>query len=1153
MDAPDSDPLRRELEYYKRELDTLAGANLRLDYVISGLRHEVLQKRAGFALLSDLQQKVGVHRQISSIFELVVSAVNAALGMDRTVVLSPAGRERTYRPTYWLGYRQDVAAGLPDLAIELPDAIEAGDETLIVNRATPETPLIASLRAGLAIPYFVLVPVRHDQGTLGIIVSGRLQESKPIYPPIDQADMDTFRAIAGLITASVGNMRVALLEESDRLKSEFFANISHEFRTPITLTLGPIEQLLAGRMGTLPEPAREALVVVRRNQERLLSLVNQILDLAKLEAGGARLDASLVRDANRLVRRRLAQFEPIANSRGLDLHLQPDDAVTGAEVYLDVEKFDRLLTNLLSNAVKFTREGSITVSTRVGDGSFWVDVTDTGVGIKADQLPHIFDRFRQADGSESREFAGTGLGLALVKEIAELHGGDVAAFSDYGRGSTFRLRFPLGSAHLDPSWIVEGADDVVVDAGGSEAVLLEGRADRAGTQSLNQEGEASFSADRPTVLYAEDNADLRNHVRGVLADEYNVFVAADGEEGLRLARLYMPDLVLTDQMMPRMNGRDLLRGLRADAQLRDIPVVFLTARVGTEARVESLEAGADDYLAKPFHEGELRARIANLIRARRQANELAVLNRRLESRVEEQVGELLRAGDLLRFIPRAVAESILEGRTEEEPLQRRKITVLAVSTEGMTGLMDTLEPEELATLINELLRELLAVAVEHGGTVTHAGADRMLVLFGAPKAAEVAVQADAAVRCAIQMREACERLRPTWRRRGIAESIHLRAAINTGFCTVGMFGSDQLRSYSAIGLPVVAAAHLQGEAGPGEILCALPTYALLEPRIQGTSRGLLALPGIGRSLEVFAITGLEPASAGIAAAEPAAESVVGKRLGRFHVLARIGAGGMGEVYRARDPRLGRDVALKLLAPHLVRDEAALRRFEREARAVAALKHPNIVVIYSFERDDQQPFIAMELVEGQTLDALVPPGGMEVPRVIEIGIGVADALEAAHAAGIAHRDLKLNNVMQGQDGRIRILDFGLARRLDAPTASLSGPETVTDQGVVVGTTAYMAPEVLQGREPDTRSDLFSFGVMLFEMASGKRPFVGASPWAVMASILKDTPPDLLTIRPAVPRALSRLVTRCLEKDPALRHADTRDVLRELRMLAVSERT
>jgi signal transduction histidine kinase/DNA-binding response OmpR family regulator len=1151
-EAADPDHLRRELEYYKRELDALAGENLRLDYVISGLRHEVLQKRAGFALLSELQQKIGAHRQISAIFEMVVSAINAALGMERTIVLVPI-RENVFRPSLWLGYREDEAGRLGALSIELPVALARGDETLLVHKSTQATPVIDALRTALEIPYFLVVPVRNDQGVLGLFVSGRLQESKPIYPPLDSGDVDTFTSIAALIAASVGTMRVALLEETDRLKSEFFANISHEFRTPITLTLGPLQQLLSGRAGPLPPEVREPLLVVQRNQERLLNLVNQILDLAKLEAGGARLEASLVPDANRLVQRRLAQFEPVARSRGVALQASLGGDVPGTDLYLDREKFDRLFTNLVSNAVKFTTAGSIDVSTRLAEGSFWLEVTDTGIGIKADQLPQIFDRFRQADGSESREYAGTGLGLALVKEIAQLHGGDVAVFSEYGRGSTFRVRLPLGRAHLDPASIVDDEDDGTDLPSAGHAVLLEGRADRQGTDELNRMAEAAFAADRPTVLYAEDNADLRRHVRDMLAEDCNVFVASDGEEGLRLARQYRPDLVITDQMMPRMSGRDLLRALRADDQLRDIPIVFLSARVGTEARIESLEAGADDYLSKPFHEGELRARVANLIEARRQARELADLNRRLEARVEEQMGEILRAGELLRFLPRAVAESVLEGRAQEEPLQRRKITVLCAAPEGMPALMDALEPEELAATINELLQELLATVVEQGGTVAQAGTDRLLVLFGAPRVMEVADQAEAAVRCALQMQQAVERLQTAWRRRGIAEAVRLRIAVNTGFCTIGMFGGEDLRSYTAVGVPVVAATHLQGEAAGGEILCALPTWVLLEPRVQGTARGPVALPGIGRPVEVYVVTGLEEAPRPAAGAQPADDRLVGTTLGRYRVVDRLGAGGMGEVYRARDTRLDRDVAIKFLSPHLAKDEAALRRFEREARAVAALKHPNIVVLHAFEREGDRPFIVMELIDGQTLDTALPPSGMDVSRVVETGVAIADALEAAHASGIAHRDLKLANVMLGRDGRVRVLDFGLARRIDGRAARLSDPETVTDGGLVMGTVGYTAPEVLQGVEPDARADLFSFGVMLYELATGRRPFAGASPGDVVAAILRDVPPPLTEARPDTPPALARLVARCLEKDPSRRHADTRDLLRELRMLAVSERT
>jgi signal transduction histidine kinase/DNA-binding response OmpR family regulator len=1153
MDTPDPDRLRRELEYYRGELDSLAGENLRLDYVISGLRHEVLQKRAGFALLSELQQKIGAQRQISSIFELVISAINAALGMERTVVLVPIG-ERVYRPSLWLGYREDEAGRLGALSLELPDPLARGDETLLVHKGTPVTPVIEALRTALEIPYFLVVPVRNDQGVLGLVVSGRLQESKPIYPPLDNGDLDTFTSIAALIAASVGNMRVALLEETDRLKSEFFANISHEFRTPITLTLGPLQQLLAGRAGDLPPAVREPLLVVQRNQERLLNLVNQILDLAKLEAGRARLEVSAAANVNRFVERRLAQFRSVAEQRGVALRARLDPHAADADLFLDREKFDRLLTNLVSNALKFTGAGAIDVTTRIGDGSFWLEVTDTGIGIKADQLPHIFDRFRQADGSESREYAGTGLGLALVKEIAGLHGGDVTVFSEYGRGSTFRVRLPLGRAHLDPSWIVDGDEEAGDQPDSGQAILLEGRADRQGTDELNRMAEAAFAADRPTVLYAEDNADLRRHVRDVLAGDCNVFVASDGEEGLRLARQYQPDLVITDQMMPRMSGRDLLRAVRADDQLRDIPVIFLTARIGTEARIESLEAGADDYLSKPFHEGELRARAANLIQARRQAREVADLNRRLEARVEEQMGEILRAGELLRFLPRAVAESVLEGRAQEEPLQRRKITVLCAAPEGMPALMEALEPEELAAAVNELLQELLATAIEHGGTVAQAGTDRLLVLFGAPRTMEVTAQADGAVRCALRMRESVAALQTAWRRRGIAETVRLRIAVNTGFCTVGMFGSEHLRSYTAVGVPVVAAAHLQGEAGPDEILCALPTYVLLEPRVQGTPRGSIPLPGVGRALDVYSVTGLEAAASGAAVPESReTDRLVGTSLGRYRIVDRLGAGGMGEVYRARDLRLDRDVAVKLLPPHLAADEATLRRFEREARSVAALKHPNIVVIHAFEMHGDRPFIVMELIEGRTLDAALPPGGMGSGPLLEVAVAIADALEAAHASGIAHRDLKLANVMIGRDGRVRVLDFGLARRVGPQAARLSDPETITDRGLVCGTIGYTAPEVLQGVEADWRSDLFSLGVLLFELATGQRPFTGASPGDVFASILRDTPPDLSAVRPSAPPGLSRLIGRCLEKDPARRYPDTRDLLRELRMLAVSERT
>ena len=867
-DAPtDLTPEQRELAYYKRQVDTLAGENLKLEYVISGLRHELKQKRQGFALLSQLQGAIGAHQQISSLLAVALPAIGATLGMDKAVVLSPGRREHSFRPTQWIGFRHDATAAFEHLELDLPAALAGGVERLIVTKATPPTPLIEQIRAAFELPYFVCVPVIVDERPIALLLSGRLRESKPIYPPLDQGDLDTFLAIAGLISASIRNMRVGVLEEMDRLKTEFFANISHEFRTPITLTLGPLEALLNGRYGVVPNEARDQFRVMQRNQERLLALVNQILDLAKLEAGGMRLRAARTPDFNRFVRERAAQFQETAAQRGLALRMTLDPAVSDAEMYVDRAQLDRLLVNLLSNALKFTREGHIEVSTELRDGVVRLGVADTGIGIREDQLPHIFDRFRQADGSESREYAGTGIGLALVQEIARLHGGDVSVSSRHGEGTTFRVTLPVGRAHLDPAAIVERDEEELVAVPLARVpellIAAEGATDREGTADDNARAEAAFDASRPTILYAEDNPDLRRHVRDLLRGTYNVYLAADGREGLEHARRYQPDLVLSDQMMPNMSGRDLLRALRDDESLRHVPVIFLTARAGTEARIESLQAGADDYLSKPFNEGELLARVRNLLQVREQERRLATLNRRLEARVEEQVAELVRGGELQRFLPSAVVAQVLAGTLNAgEHFERRKITVLAAELFGVAELTEQLEPEELSATINELLRELTAAVVAYGGTLDRLTSDGLLVLFGAPQPMDVPDQAWAAVQTALTVRRRVQELSAAARRRGVG-TLAVRVGINTGFCTVGAFGSDIQRRYTAVGHPVTVAERLREAAAEGKILCAAATYSLVEARVRAAPAGPLTLRGSARPVEpheILAVAETSPAN-----------------------------------------------------------------------------------------------------------------------------------------------------------------------------------------------------------------------------------------------------------------------------------------------------
>ena len=278
----------------------------------------------------------------------------------------------------------------------------------------------------------------------------------------------------------------------------------------------------------------------------------------------------------------------------------------------------------------------------------------------------------------------------------------------------------------------------------------------------------------------------------------------------------------------------------------------------------------------------------------------------------------------------------------------------------------------------------------------------------------------------------------------------------------------------------------------------------------------------------------------------------GSRLGTYEILAPLGAGGMGEVYRARDLRLGREIALKVLPPEVSADVERLARFEREARTVAGLNHPNIVTLHSVEDDGDVRFLTMELVEGNSLDHVVAPGGLSVSRVIELGIGMADALAAAHEKGVVHRDLKPANVMLTKDGRVKVLDFGLAK-LAAPDSDPGSSHLATQAspvsgaGLVVGTVPYMAPEQVRGEPVDARTDLFALGIVIYELASGERPFTGATQADVGSAILRDAPKPLGSLRGDLPPDLDRIVRRCLEKNPRERAQSALDVSNELRRL------
>ncbi|HET9251112.1 MAG TPA: protein kinase [Candidatus Eisenbacteria bacterium] len=275
------------------------------------------------------------------------------------------------------------------------------------------------------------------------------------------------------------------------------------------------------------------------------------------------------------------------------------------------------------------------------------------------------------------------------------------------------------------------------------------------------------------------------------------------------------------------------------------------------------------------------------------------------------------------------------------------------------------------------------------------------------------------------------------------------------------------------------------------------------------------------------------------------------RLGTYEILGHLGSGGMGEVYRARDLRLGRDVAVKVLPAGVASSPDQLARLEREARTVAGLNHPNIVTLHSVEDEDGIRFLTMELVEGQSLADLIPSGGLPFNRVLELSIPLADALVAAHERGVVHRDLKPGNVMVNRDGRVKVMDFGLAKMASVESAlgtiDATVDSPVSAPGQVVGTIPYMAPEQIRGEAVDARADLFALGIILFELTTGRRPFAGASPADVSSSILRDTPEPLTRARKDLPKDLERLVSRCLEKNPRDRAQTALDISNELRRM------
>lgn len=653
------------------------------------------------------------------------------------------------------------------------------------------------------------VPLLADSKITGCIVLKQRQGDRQWQP--EEVSLAQAVANQAAIAVQQANLyqksrhQAEQLLELDQQKNAFFQNISHEFRTPLTLTIGPLESAVERGEGLDSEQS----VIALRNSRRLLRLVNQLLDLQRLDAGKMQptfRPCDLAVFSTEVVE----AFQTYCERKQIALRTEID---TCSPVYLDMEKFDKVLYNLLSNAMKFTPAGkSITVRLQEVAGKARLQVQDEGIGIREDQMPHLFERFRQADGSANRHYEGTGLGLSLVQELSQLHGGEVSVHSVYGEGTTFTIELPLGSKHLPANQVVE---QLLSTEKGRAAIELSdiemasATADRSVSLPAEVEGEqverASFEGSQ--VLVVDDNPDLRAYVSSVLQRQgYQVRTAEQGAAGLEMATTYKPDLIITDLMMPGVNGLEMITRIRKDVALQGTPIILLTAKVDDETRLEGVEQGADAYLSKPFNDRELLAEVRNLLALKSNERKVAQLNQYLTESV------------LQRFLPPSLVKKANEGDLQldlrPEP---RLITVLFSDIVGFTQLSNTLRSRRVAELLNEYLETMTHAIFNNGGTVDKFMGDAVLALFGAPEEMSPNEQVKRAIAAARQMYSDLDGLNKRWAQQGIGP-VKFRCGIHQGTAVVGMFGSAERSDYTAIGPSVNIAARIQESATAETIL-----------------------------------------------------------------------------------------------------------------------------------------------------------------------------------------------------------------------------------------------------------------------------------------------------------------------------------------------
>ncbi len=491
----------------------------------------------------------------------------------------------------------------------------------------------------------------------------------------------------------------AKLREVDRFKTVFYQNITHEFRTPLTLIIGSLENITTGTHGVNSEEALRQLGVALHNARRLLHLINQLLDVSRMEEGKEELMLERF-DIVKVLRDVSSSFEPVARRKNIDYAYHSD--VELLYITADLEKIEKVFYNLLSNAFKFTPDGgAINMVLALSGDRVEVKIRDTGIGIRETDIGNIFERFYQEDATATRRHEGSGIGLALVREYVRLHNGTVHAWSVKGSGSEFVVALPVGLQ--EPREMSAAADEGADRADSAYAPLgdlyVAGLLHAETKESRGADGGVTGRQGADTILVVDDNADMRHYISGILKDRYRICTASDGKEALEKIREIGPSLVVSDVMMPEMDGIEMLHALRSGKETRGLPVILITARATEESKVASLEGGADDYISKPFNARELLARVGNILKMKAQEKDLLAAYEKLNmayTGIKNDLG-----------LARAIQEKLFP--TQIEPIRGMRFEVRYVPLIEVGGdIYDICETD------NGIVRIFLSDATGHG-------------------------------------------------------------------------------------------------------------------------------------------------------------------------------------------------------------------------------------------------------------------------------------------------------------------------------------------------------------------------------------------------------------------------------------------------------